>query len=351
MAYRAASNPYYSGRAIPSRKRRDSGNTRAIVLTGGLLVSLSAGAITLLATSNRETEFAADHAVSQNRLIVAMQERLPPPKAIDRSLPIDTPGPHVKVAAVPLPAPRPVPAPEPASTPAPPPMRPQDPETLAYAVESRREPIKPEKLPAQFAAVGAMPLPRELDMKPTGSVGAVTAPVPPSPPKPKRALTAYEKLYGGTPVQVAALTPSNVVMRDASPTLPVAPYDKQTAVYVISSRKVYLPDGTELEAHSGLGDYMDNPKFAHVRMRGVTPPHVYSLRMREALFHGVEAIRLTPLGGERAIFGRDGLLAHTYMLGPRGDSNGCVSFKNYNAFLRAFKDKKFDRLAVIAQLD
>jgi hypothetical protein len=73
--------------------------------------------------------------------------------------------------------------------------------------------------------------------------------------------------------------------------------------------------------------------------------------MREALFHGVEAIRLTPLGGERAIFGRDGLLAHTYMLGPRGDSNGCVSFKNYSAFLRAFKDKKFDRLAVIAQLD
>ena len=68
-------------------------------------------------------------------------------------------------------------------------------------------------------------------------------------------------------------------------------------------------------------------------MQGATPPHIYELTPREALFHGVAALRLTPIGGEAAIFGRRGLLAHTYMLGPNGDSNGCVSFKDYNAFL------------------
>ena len=63
-------------------------------------------------------------------------------------------------------------------------------------------------------------------------------------------------------------------------------------------------------------------------MRGVTPPHIYDLAPREALFHGVPALRLKPVGGEEAIYGRSGLLAHTYMLGPNGDSNGCVSFKD-----------------------
>ena len=52
---------------------------------------------------------------------------------------------------------------------------------------------------------------------------------------------------------------------------------------------------------------------------GVTPPHIYEFKPREALFHGVPALRLTPVGGEDKIFGRTGLLAHTYMLGPNGD--------------------------------
>ncbi|MGD9766771.1 MAG: tlde1 domain-containing protein [Pseudolabrys sp.] len=176
----------------------------------------------------------------------------------------------------------------------------------------------------------------------------------PVPPKPARPLTPHEKLYG--PVRLASLgsvTPDTLpnTVRDANGGLPVAPYDRNTAVYVITSKRVYLPDGTSLEAHSGLGQYMDNPKFAHLRMRGVTPPHVYTMKMREALFHGVEAIRLNPIGGERAIFGRDGLLAHTYMLGPNGQSNGCVSFKDYRAFLNAFKSGRINRLAVISHLD
>jgi hypothetical protein len=128
-------------------------------------------------------------------------------------------------------------------------------------------------------------------------------------------------------------------------------YDQSTAVYDITAHMVYLPDGTRLEAHSGLGSKLDDPRYAHVRMQGVTPPHVYDLKPREALFHGVPALRLTPVGGEEAIYGRSGLLAHTYMLGPNGDSNGCVSFRDYNAFLQAYREKGIRRLAVVARVE
>ena len=130
-----------------------------------------------------------------------------------------------------------------------------------------------------------------------------------------------------------------------------APYDRSTAVYDISAHAVYLPDGSKLEAHSGLGSELDDPSSARIRMRGVTPPHIYELKPREALFHGVPALRLNPIGGEEAIYGRSGLLAHTYMLGPNGDSNGCVSFKDYNAFLNAYRNQGIKRLAVVARVE
>jgi hypothetical protein len=129
-----------------------------------------------------------------------------------------------------------------------------------------------------------------------------------------------------------------------------ARYDSHTAVYDIAAKTVYLPDGTRLEAHSGLGDRLDDPRFVHERMKGPTPPHIYDLTPREALFHGVPALRLNPVGGGGAIFGRAGLLAHTYMLGPNGDSNGCVSFRDYYAFLRAYQSGQVKRLAVVAHL-
>jgi len=129
------------------------------------------------------------------------------------------------------------------------------------------------------------------------------------------------------------------------------PYDRDTAVYDITAHTVYLPDGTKLEAHSGLGSDLDDPRSARVRMRGVTPPHIYDLKPREALFHGVPALRLTPIGGEETIYGREGLLAHTFMLGPKGDSNGCVSFRDYYAFLEAYRNKGIRKLAVVARID
>ncbi len=126
-------------------------------------------------------------------------------------------------------------------------------------------------------------------------------------------------------------------------------YDRQTAVYVISAHAVYLPDGSRLEAHSGLGDRLDDVRYVHERARGPTPPHLYELTMREALFHGVQAIRLNPVG-EGGVYGRAGLLAHPYMLGPNGESNGCVSFKDYNAFLRAYQNGEVNKLAVVTRL-
>jgi hypothetical protein len=130
-----------------------------------------------------------------------------------------------------------------------------------------------------------------------------------------------------------------------------APYDRETAVYDISAHTVYLPDGSKLEAHSGLGDKLDDPRSASIRMRGVTPPHMYELTPRESLFHGVAALRLNPVGGEDTIYGRSGLLAHTFMLGSHGDSNGCVSFRDYNAFLNAYRNQGIRKLAVVARID
>jgi hypothetical protein len=110
-----------------------------------------------------------------------------------------------------------------------------------------------------------------------------------------------------------------------------------------------LPNGEKLEAHSGLGDKMDDPRYANVRMRGPTPPNVYDLTLRAEIFHGVRAIRLNPID-QGKMFGRAGMLAHTYMLGPNGQSNGCVSFRDYPKFLQAFLSGEVDRLAVVANL-
>ncbi len=130
---------------------------------------------------------------------------------------------------------------------------------------------------------------------------------------------------------------------------PISGYDRYTAVYDISARVVYLPDGTRLEAHSGLGDALDNPRYVAERAVGPTPPHVYELTLREGSFHGVQALRLNPVG-EGGIYGRAGLLAHPFMLGPNGDSNGCVSFRDYDAFLRAYQNGQVKKLAVVAKL-
>lgn len=118
------------------------------------------------------------------------------------------------------------------------------------------------------------------------------------------------------------------------------------AVYDISAKTVYMPDGSRLEAHSGLGSMVDQPRYVNRKNGGPTPPHTYDLSMRESRFHGVEALRLNPIDGKNK-YGRDGFLAHTYLLrGGRAESNGCVVFKDYARFLAAFKKGKIKRLVV-----
>jgi Protein of unknown function (DUF2778) len=125
--------------------------------------------------------------------------------------------------------------------------------------------------------------------------------------------------------------------------------DSRTAIYDIAARTVYLPNGHRLEAHSGLGNRLDDPRYVNTKGQGPTPPNVYNLALRERLFHGVRAIRLIP-ADDGKMFGRDGILAHSYMLGPSGQSNGCVSFRNYPAFLTAFLNGEVDRLVVVEHL-
>jgi Tlde1 domain len=123
----------------------------------------------------------------------------------------------------------------------------------------------------------------------------------------------------------------------------------KTAIYDISAHAVYLPNGRRLEAHSGLGPHLDDIRYVNLKARGPTPPNVYQLTLREELFHGVRAIRLNPVD-ETRMYGRDGILAHTYMLGPNGQSNGCISFADYNAFLNAYLHGEIDHIVVVEHL-
>lgn len=214
------------------------------------------------------------------------------------------------------------------------PPEPLKPIEIAVAPPTVVQPPAPAPAPARAASV---PMPRP---NPAPKPEAVPAPQP----QPVPQVAAVAPPPEPAAPKLAALPPQR------ADTKKLPEFDGRTAVYDISARTVYMPNGQRLEAHSGLGEKMDNPRYIHVRMRGATPPNVYNLTMREKLFHGVRAIRLNPVD-ESKMFGRDGMLAHTYMLGPNGQSNGCVSFKDYDKFLRAFLDGEVDRLVVVAHLN
>jgi hypothetical protein len=162
--------------------------------------------------------------------------------------------------------------------------------------------------------------------------------------------TLLQKLSDLLPgrVRLASLTPEGGLFHQG-PDLASRGYDNLTAVYDISAHAVYLPNGLSLEAHSGMGGLKDDPEHVSVPNAGATPPAVYVLKLRERLFHGVQALRMIPAEGS-STNGRSGLLAHSYMLGPEGDSNGCVSIRNYDRFLKAFNDGEVNRLVVVPSL-
>ncbi len=123
-----------------------------------------------------------------------------------------------------------------------------------------------------------------------------------------------------------------------------------TVLYDITKRAVYMPDGEKLEAHSGYGQYMDDVESMHRKDVGVTPPNVYTVSFREKPFHGVRALRMKPVGGGN-MYGRDGFLTHSFLLGTNGQSNGCISVRDYDKFLQAYEDGKFDQIIVLRSAD
>lgn len=234
--------------------------------------------------------------------------------------------------------------------------------------------VQEPAMPGLSAAPMPVPRPSELSMPPVEVQPQRLAQQPATPSRRSRVAAAtpaptpednrnfFEKLFGVQKQQPAGAALAYAAPQDdivdrgrvtrMSPSVGTPPRTAEagTAIYDIGAKMVYLPNGERLEAHSGLGEMMDDARYAHVRMKGVTPPHTYTLTEREALFHGVRAIRLNPVGGSGAIHGRAGLLAHTYLLGPRGDSNGCISFKDYDRFLQAFLRGEVKRLVVVASL-
>ncbi len=201
--------------------------------------------------------------------------------------------------------------------------------------------------PVVTAKVDRVPLPH---MRPSLPVPEPVAPQPEIARAPVPEAAPAPKLAAIAPTPPPVAVEKRAVPQEAHNRSAMDPdTGARTAVYDIAAHTVYLPNGERLEAHSGLYDKIDDPRYIKVRMRGPTPPNVYDLSLREQLFHGVRAIRLNPLD-EGKMHGRDGMLAHTYMLGPTGQSNGCVSFKDYKRFLQAFLDGKVDRMVVVPNL-
>jgi hypothetical protein len=241
------------------------------------------------------------------------------------------------------------------------------------AVAAILPPVPPAAEPQQkIALISPLPVPRPSDLKlpsapeqrePARAASRRSKDVAAAAEPPVDNRSFLEKIFGArtpsTGTQLAYAAPQDDIAGRRGSGLTVAPspapspmaspmsVGPKTAVYDISARVVYLPNGERLEANSGFGEKMNDLRYVHVRMLGPTPPHVYTLTEREALFHGVRAIRMHPVGGAGKIFGRTGLLVHSYLLGPRGDSNGCVSVKDYDRFLQAFLRGEITRLVVV----
>ncbi len=160
----------------------------------------------------------------------------------------------------------------------------------------------------------------------------------------------FERLFGAantasTQAMAYARTDEDSGLSRRQPAAPARSSGGGVAVYDIATHTVTLPGGRRLEAHSGLGQHKDNPSSVHVKNRGATPPNTYNLSLREQVFHGVRALRLTPTSGR--MYGRDGMLAHSFMLGAGGDSNGCVVFRDYQTFLNAYLRGEIRQLVVV----
>src|SRR5262249_9042883 len=69
--------------------------------------------------------------------------------------------------------------------------------------------------------------------------------------------TFLEKLFGKPAPVTLAYAATDDAGLGGGGSLGSGQYDRQTAVYDISAHTVYMPEGTRLEAHSGLGSWLD----------------------------------------------------------------------------------------------
>lgn len=227
-----------------------------------------------------------------------------------------------------------------------------------------------------FTAPGGLPLQQRFGLRAAPKIAVtVTPPVPEPAPEPA-AVPAPVRIAPTVVVPLAPPTPAPRADRPAEATAALAPAEQPrapavpappgrvasvapgpvfgrndgVAVYDISAATVYMPNGERLEAHSGLGPMVDNPRYVDRRNVGPTPPGTYDLQALGGLFYGVEALRMVPTSGVNT-FGRDGFLTHSYMLrGRPAQSNGCVVFPNYARFLEAYKRGHVKRLVVVPSL-
>ncbi len=361
-------------RTIPYSRVLASSAPRIVPALGALALALAAGAWLLPHAAGPDVAEAAPSAQGAAPLLADIgphaavafaprSARMKPHNLFVAQAEAATPASEPRVAVIPMPPLRPSDLPEARPVAetihiaADVPLPPRRPAELSAALK----PEAPKEAPIAMAPSEPQPAPRQ--------IARVERPerttVVPAAPADNRGF--FERLFGGSPQAAAPQATSRREsmayaapdsgglfggLRSAvAPANPAARFDRYTAIYDISARMVYLPNGQRLEAHSGLREHLDDPRYVHLRMRGPTPPHLYDLTPREALFHGVEALRLNPVGGGGGkIYNRAGLLAHTYMLGPNGDSNGCVSFRDYHSFLNAYKRGEIRRLAVVAHL-
>lgn len=93
-------------------------------------------------------------------------------------------------------------------------------------------------------------------------------------PSPDAATTPAAKLTRPSKALLAYARPDDAGMDNepvfkAPTSLPNA--RSRVAIYDISAARVYLPNGEQLEAHSGLGQMIDNPRYVNQKNRGPTP--------------------------------------------------------------------------------
>ncbi len=114
-------------------------------------------------------------------------------------------------------------------------------------------------------------------------------------------------------------------------------FDRFTAVYDLMAHTVFLPDGSRLEAHSGLGPLGTIPPMSWKRTGARRRRMNMNSRCARACSTACRRCGSIPSAGRMRSMAAPGCSPTPTCWGPDGDSNGCVSFKNYDAFLAAFQ--------------